>query len=216
MIFDLDGTLVDTADDLAVSMNHALEVMGFAPVERRAVRHLVGRGGRAMLARGIEISAGRPTQKSEIETGLTAFLEHYAGHIAIHSRPFAGAVELIERLRARGAKTAICTNKRERLSRLLIESLGIAAHFDAIVGADTTAAAKPEPAPVRACMDKCAADRGIFVGDSDTDILAARAAGLACLIADFGYGPLAMRKDAAARFSGYDAVEDLIDRALKA
>lgn len=216
VLFDLDGTLVDTADDLAASTNHALSRAGLGPVRPHEVRHLVGHGARSMLARGFEISAGRPASESELEAGLHVFLDHYASNIAVHSRPFEAAVETIERLRARGAGIAICTNKREAISRLLIETLRMTNLFDAIVGADTAAAPKPDAAPVRLCLEKTQARRGVFVGDSDTDIKAARAAGLSCLIAEFGYGPLALRNEAAAAFAHYNALEALIDETLAA
>lgn len=214
IIFDLDGTLIDTAEDLAASMNHALAQAGVDAVAAPEVRHLVGRGARRMLARGYEIAAGRAATDAELEVGLKALLDHYAAHIAVHSRPFDGAVAAIERLRARGAGVAICTNKREAMSRLLIDALGLAALFDAIVGADTAAAPKPDPAPVKLCLERIGVRRAVFIGDSDTDILAARAAGLPCLVAAFGYGPLTLGEDAAAVFDDYRAVEGLIEEAL--
>ena len=192
VLFDLDGTLVDTAEDLAASMNEALRSFDLAPVPCANVRDLVGHGARAMLVRGFEISSGRTASENELDEALVRFLAHYEDNIAAHSKPFAGVIEMIETLRASGASIAICTNKREHLSRRLIEELGITPLFDAIVGADTTAAAKPDPAPVYFCLDRTGAERAVFIGDSDTDIRAARAAVVPCFIADFGYGPLTL------------------------
>ncbi len=216
IVFDLDGTLVDTADDLAASMNHVLTGAGYAPAPPGSVRHLVGRGAKRMLGRGYEIAAGRAASQAELEAGLNDFLDHYAANIAVHSRPFDGVIAAIGRLRARGAGTAICTNKRESLSRLLTDALGITPLFDVIVGADTTMARKPDPAPVRLCLEKTAARRGVLIGDSDTDIKAATAAGLPSLIAEFGYGPLDLRAQATATFADYGALEELIDEVLAA
>lgn len=215
LIFDLDGTLIDTADDLAASMNHALAGAGLAPVPGRDVRHLVGHGARRMLMRGFEISGGRAAGEAELDAALARFLEHYSENIAVHSRPFDGAVAMIEAFRARGARCAVCTNKREAMAVLLMETLGLAPLFETIVGADTAAAAKPDPAPVRLCLERTGAARAVFIGDSDTDIRAARAAGLPSLIADFGYGPLELAGDATFIFARYRDAPALIEKALK-
>jgi len=121
---------------------------------------------------------------------------------------------MIEAFRARGAKAAICTNKREGLARLLIEALGLSHLFETIVGADTTTAAKPDPAPVMLCMERTTANRAVFIGDSDTDIRAAKAARLPSFIADFGYGPLSLAGEATALFSSYREAAVEIDNAL--
>ena len=215
LIFDLDGTLVDTVEDLAASMNHALTAAGHDPVPAAQVRHLVGHGARRMLMRGFEVSAGRAAAEVELDAAMLHFLDFYCANIAVHSRPFDHVVEMIEGFIARGARAAICTNKREALARHLIETLGLTPIFDAIVGADTASAAKPDPAPVRLCLEKTAAKRAVFLGDSDTDIRAAAAAGLPCFIADFGYGPVTLG-DQAALFSSYREAAPLIERALKA
>lgn len=214
LLFDLDGTLVDTVEDLAAAMNHALVEAGFSPVPGQEVRHLVGHGARRMLQRGFQISAGRDALDAEIDAGMKAFLAYYEANIAVHSRPFNGAVATIEAFLARGAQAAICTNKREGLARVLIEALGLDPLFTAIVGADTTSAAKPDPAPVRLCLDRTKATRAVFIGDSDTDILAAKAAHLPSLIADFGYGPLSLAEEATALFSSYRDAHKLIDSAF--
>jgi len=214
VLFDLDGTLVDTADDLAASMNHALAGSGLAPVPAGEVRNLVGRGARRMLMRGYEVSAGREADEKELDAALARFLTHYQANIAVASRPFGGVIEMIEELRAEGMRIAICTNKREAMARLLIETLGIAPLFDTIVGADTAAAPKPDAAPVLMCMTRISAERGVFIGDSDTDIKAALAARMPCLIADFGYGPLTLAHLASAVFSDYAATAELVRVAL--
>ena len=164
--------------------------------------------------RGFEVSAGRKADEKELDAALAHFLNHYESNIAVASRPFPGVIEMIEDLRADGARIAICTNKREALARLLIEELGVTSLFDTIIGADTAAAPKPDAAPVLLCMTRISAERGIFIGDSDTDINAATAASMPCLIADFGYGPLQLADQATAVFSDYGAAADLVRVAL--
>ncbi len=214
VLFDLDGTLVDTAADLAASMNHALTEAGLAPVPAEEVRHLVGYGARRMLMRGYEISADREAGDAELNVSLDHFLKHYGENIAVHSRPFDGVIEMIEDLRARGVQCAVCTNKREAYAVQLLDALGLTPLFDAVVGADSAAAPKPDAAPVLLCLEKTQTERGVFVGDSDTDIRAAKAAGMSCFIARFGYGPLTLADEAAALFDDYREGAALIERAL--
>lgn len=212
VIFDLDGTLIDTAGDLAASMNHALTAAGLAPVPLARVRCLVGHGARAMLSKGFAESGASPPSSAELEAHVSVFLDHYMAHIADTSRPFAGAIEAVEAMKADGATIAICTNKREAWARALIEALNLTHHFGAIVGADTTGLAKPDPRPVRYCMSQTRARQAVFIGDSDTDIKAAEAAGIPCLAALFGYGPLDHCERADAVFSAYDEAPALVRR----
>lgn len=214
IIFDLDGTLIDTAADLLMSVNHALGQAGVAAAPLDQVRHLVGGGARRMLRRGFEIATGREASAQEVEEAFGAFRQHYANNIAIHSRPFEFAIEMIEEKRMRGASISICTNKTEALAKQLIEALGLTSLFEIIVGADTATAAKPDPSPVLLCLKKMKATRAVFIGDSDTDIRAAKTAGLPSLIAEFGYGPTTLKNEAQAMFADYRAASDLIDATL--
>lgn len=210
VVFDLDGTLCDTAGDLAASMNHALAAAGHTKVQLEKVRHLVGHGARAMLRKGLEEAGAPAPTDAELDAHLALFLDHYLDHIADMSRPFPGAIEAIEAMKADGAAIAVCTNKREAWARALIEALQLSHHFKAIVGADTAGAAKPDPRPVRRCLELTSAEKGVFIGDSDTDIKAAGAAGLPCLAALFGYGPLDLCDEAFALFSSYGEAPALV------
>ncbi len=210
VLFDLDGTLIDTAGDLAASMNHALKSAGHRPVPLARVRHLVGHGARAMLAKGLAETGAGEADPAALDALVGAFLEHYAAHIADSSRPFPGALEAIGALKADGAAIAICTNKREHLARALIDALGLRDCFSSIVGGDTAGAAKPDARPVLRCLAETGCARGVFVGDSDTDIRAAAAARLPCLGALFGYGPLDLCEQALALFSTYEEVPALV------
>jgi len=211
VIFDLDGTLFDTAADLAASMNHVLTQAGRAPVPLDRVRHLVGHGARAMLDRGFRENGEEPPASLDDQVAL--FLEHYLDHIADQSRPFPGVIDALDTLGAEGAAIAICTNKREAWARALTGALGLDARFPVIVGADTVGVAKPDARPVLAALARTGRRRGVFVGDSDTDIRAARAAGMPAIVALFGYGPLDLVDDAFAVFSAYAEAPALIRRA---
>jgi phosphoglycolate phosphatase len=211
VIFDLDGTLIDTAADLAASMNHVLVAAGRAPVPLDRVRHLVGHGGRAMLDKGFRENGG--AAPDNLEPQLALFLEHYLAHIADQSQPFPGAIAALDALEADGAAIAICTNKREAWARALFAALGLSDRFAAIVGADTVGVAKPDPRPVFAALEGTGRARGVFVGDSDTDIRAAEAAGMPSIAALFGYGPLDLSEKAFAVFSAYAEAPALIRRA---
>lgn len=214
VLFDLDGTLVDTAADLAASMNHALAGDGHAPVPLSDVRHLVGHGARRMLIRGYQIAAGHEASEAELDDALARFLTHYKANIAVHSRPYDGAIPLIEDLRARGARMAVCTNKREAMAVQLLETLKIADLFEAIVGADTAEAPKPDPAPARLCLKRTGAARGVFIGDSDADIKTAIAVKMPCLLAEFGYGPTDLADQASASFGSYREAAVIIDHLI--
>lgn len=216
LIFDLDGTLVDTADDLAASVNHVLTRQGLKEIDPFKVRHLVGHGAKRMLAEGYTLSAEREPTPDELEAGLSAFLVHYEANIAVHSRPFEGAIDLIHDHRSRAGAVAICTNKREFLARKLLSALGLAPLFQAVIGADSTTAAKPDPAPVLKCLELTEARTGIFIGDSDTDIRAAQAAQIPCYVAVSGYGPTTMIGEAKGQFSHYSQLAALLDGQVKA
>jgi phosphoglycolate phosphatase len=213
IIFDLDGTLVDTAEDLAAAMNHALAMAGGRPLAAERVRHLVGLGARVMLTQAFAENGAPPP--ADLRRHLAVFLDHYRAHIADKSRPFPGAVEAVRALRAEGAKTAICTNKREALARLLLGRLGVLDLFETVVGLDTTTAGKPDPAPVRLCLDLTGAKRGVMIGDSDVDATAAAAAALPCLAATFGYGPLTADAPTLTRFSAFAELPRLVRDTLR-
>ena len=188
IVFDLDGTLVDTAPDLLSCLNRAVAPRGLAEVTRSDLDYLVGRGGRAMLARVFEHN-GRKPDPVEFDAIIAEFLDLYADGMPGESRPFPGAVDSIERFRAAGWKAAICTNKSERLAVKLIESLRLSHLFEAICGADTFPVKKPEPGHLTGTIAMAGGDpaRAVMIGDSETDILTAKAAGIPVVAVDFGY-----------------------------
>ena len=217
VLFDLDGTLIDTAADLAAAMNHVLTREGLPALPVGEVRHLVGRGAKAMLRAGLAKAGREPGAGDEAEEALEArvgvFLEYYRAHIADFSTPFPGVLDAIRVVRDAGARVNVCTNKREAPARQLLAALDMTSLFDVIVGGDTTEAAKPDPAPVLRSLNGGAPARAVFIGDSDTDIRASIAAGMPCLIANFGYGPLDLRDQAFATFDDYADAPALIAKA---
>lgn len=191
--FDLDGTLVDTLGDLAAAVNHALALIDRAPLAEAAVRPMIGRGAKHMLEQGLIATGGAP--HGAVERLYPELLRFYDAHIAVQSRPFPGAIALLDRLDALGVCTAVVTNKVEGLARKLLGELGLADRMATIIGGDTLGpgGAKPSPAPIRAMVERCGGGRAAFVGDSILDVQAARAAGIPSVAAGFGFldGPVA-------------------------
>lgn len=186
--FDLDGTLVDTAPDLIGTLNVILGEHGHAALPLAAARNLVGHGARAMLARGFA-DAGETLAGDRMDALFNRFIDLYGARIAEASRPFPGVVETLEVLAGAGARLAVCTNKPTGLSVALLEALGLTHRFHAIVGPDRAPAAKPDPRHLLAAIEAAggAPDRALMVGDSRTDLDAARAAGAPVVLVSFGY-----------------------------
>src|SRR5438045_3316269 len=136
VVFDLDGTLVDTAPDLVATLNVIFAREDLPPVAFDAARNMVGGGARSMIERGLKAER-RELPKAVVDRLVRDFIEHYAAHIADHSRPFPGLAEALDALAARGCRFAVCTNKLEWLSVRLLDSLALSARFVAICGADT-------------------------------------------------------------------------------
>jgi phosphoglycolate phosphatase len=187
--FDLDGTLADTAPDLAAALNHALGALGRPFVPEESVRHLIGQGARALLRRGLAATGEAP--ESLVETGFPIFLDFYGANIARGTRAYPGMEAALDALAARGVALAICTNKAESLTRQLIDALGWQGRFKAVVGGDTLAVRKPDPAPLREAIARAGSGgsggRAAFIGDSITDADTARAAGLPFVAVSFGF-----------------------------
>ncbi|HEV2599975.1 HAD-IA family hydrolase [Sphingopyxis sp.] len=185
--FDLDGTLVDTLGDLAAAVNHTLATMDRAPLAEDAVRPMIGRGAKHLLEEGLRATGGVPD--GAVDRLYPELLRFYAAHIAVRSRPFPGVVDALDRLDALGVKTAVVTNKTERLARLLLSELGLAGRFATIIGGDTLgrANAKPSPAPIHEMITRCGGGRAAFVGDSIYDVTAAKCAGVTSILVGFGF-----------------------------
>jgi phosphoglycolate phosphatase len=216
VVFDLDGTLVDTAPDLARATNYVLATRGRSPVSAAELRGMVGLGARQLIRRGFA-ATGAPVAEEDIEELFAAFLAYYAENIAIDSRPFPGSTQVLELCRDSGMRLGICTNKPEALSRALIENLGLARYFGAIVGMDTIKVAKPDPRIYGETLRRLEVNGGrtVMIGDSETDVLTARAAGVPVIGVSFGYTqkPVAeFQPDYVA--DSYEELWPLIERAL--
>jgi phosphoglycolate phosphatase len=190
LIFDLDGTLVDTAPDLMHATNHVLATLKRRPITMDEVRSFVGHGAKTLIARGCE-ATGNPVDPRAIETLYQEFIIFYAANIAVSSRPFPGLITLLERCQSEGIAMAVCTNKLESLSLRLLDALDMRKYFGAVVGPDTIGVAKPDPRPFYEAVNRLALNetKSIMIGDSETDILTARNAGVPVIAVPFGYTP---------------------------
>ena len=188
ILFDLDGTLVDTAPDLAAATDYALQRAGRPPVGLSAIRQMVGDGARVMVERGFETTGGQPATEI-FEAAMADFFACYEANLADQSRPFPGVTTCLAELAERGYALAVCTNKLEHFSRSLLDQLGLSGFFAAVVGGDTLAVRKPDPGHLRGTIEKIGQPVGwaAMVGDSANDIDAARAAGLPSIAVSFGY-----------------------------
>jgi phosphoglycolate phosphatase len=188
LVFDLDGTLVDTAPDLIGAANHVLGIKGLGSVDPALLRPEISYGARKMIARGLA-AHGQTVSETDLDGMLATFLTYYAANIANESRPFAGVIETLRHHREAGAKLAVCTNKNAQLSRALLTELNMINLFASVAGRDTFPVCKPHPDHLHGAIKLAGGDsaRAIMVGDSDTDISTARAAGIPCIAVDFGY-----------------------------
>jgi len=188
VVFDLDGTLVDTAPDLVDTLNTILAREGIPPVAYDTARMLIGGGVRPMLERAL-IEQGRELPAAEMDDLFKAFLDHYAAHIADRSRPFPGVEQALDILAQRGCALAVCTNKLAWLSLRLLDAFDLTQRFAAICGQDTFEVKKPHPDALRKTVAMAGGDiaRTVMVGDSLTDIRLAQAAQIPVVAVDFGY-----------------------------
>jgi phosphoglycolate phosphatase len=218
IVFDLDGTLVDTAPDLINALNFILDREGLPAVPLASARNMIGAGARKLIERGLELE-GRAASVPDI-TRLTAdFIDYYAAHIADASRPFDGLEAALDELAGRGYRLAVCTNKLEWLSKRLLDELGLSPRFAAICGADTFGVAKPDPAILRQTIARAGGNPSvaIMVGDAGTDIGVARRTGVPVIGVSFGYTDVPMADLKPDRLIAHmgelpDAVDDLITR----
>jgi phosphoglycolate phosphatase len=188
VVFDLDGTLVDTAPDLINALNVVLAREGLPPMPLASARNMIGGGARKLIERGLE-AEGREVSLAELARLTDDFIDHYAEHIADDSRPFEGLEAALDELAGDGYRLAVCTNKLEWLSRRLLDRLSLSGRFAAICGADTFGVSKPDPAILRQTVARAggALAETIMVGDAGTDVGVARRAGVPVIGVSFGY-----------------------------
>jgi phosphoglycolate phosphatase len=185
-LFDLDGTLIDTAPDIHAALNFALTRHGYQPVQQALTRHWIGHGAKVVVEQAFDHQQ-RPVD--EVAVVLQSFLGYYESHVADLSQPYPAVIDALVALRTRGARLAVVTNKMTTFSVAILDALNMATHFDAVVCGDTTATPKPAADPaLHACeLLGVAPAQALFVGDSETDVLCARAAGCPIVCVRDGY-----------------------------
>lgn len=211
VVFDLDGTLVDTAHDLIGTLNAVMAREGLPALPVAEVGHLVGQGARSLVDRGLRANAVVP-DAAMLDRLFVDFIAHYAENIAEASRPYPGVEASLDRFAAEGFILAVCTNKPEALSVKLLDALGLTGRFAAICGGDTFPVRKPDPAHITGTIDRAGGDRrrAVMVGDSINDIAAAKNAAIPAVAVTFGYS------DRPVAELGADVVVDRFDAVYEA
>jgi phosphoglycolate phosphatase len=211
--FDLDGTLIDTSGDLTAAVNHVLGSMGRPILSAEAVKQHIGGGAKLMLQQGLEATGGIPGD--DFKPLYKQMLAYYEANVSVHSRPFDGALALLDELDAMGVRYAVVTNKFESLAVKLLTDLNLAHRMGCILGADTLGKenAKPSGAPIFEMIKRCGGGpenqkRAAYIGDSIYDVMAAKNAGVPSVAASFGFlhGPV--------EEMGADAVIDHFDELI--
>jgi phosphoglycolate phosphatase len=216
--FDLDGTLVETAPDLIATLNRLLVQRELPAVPLDSARHLIGRGAVALLKRGFE-AAGAEWDEAASPVLLEAFLADYLAHIADESTAYPGALEALDALTARGATLCVATNKPTDLAVALFDAIGLSDRFAAVCGPQSVSARKPAAAHIREAVQQAGGDpaRAIMVGDSITDLEAARATGTPCILTTFGYTEVpAADLGADALIGHFDELPGVVERLVAA
>lgn len=219
-IFDLDGTLADTADDLLGAVNVSLAEHGLPTLDPVADRRVAGRGGRAMIRRSLEIAGRDPDLPDWVDLTdriYPEFLLVYEDRIDAETRLFEGVEACLERLARGGWRLGVCTNKPEKLARILLGRLGVGETFAAILGADTLPVRKPDPEHFRETARRIGAapHRSVMLGDTETDLLTARAAGVPVALTRFGFAADPLESLAPdAQFGHYRELPDLLERLM--
>lgn len=195
ILFDLDGTLVDSAADLHAAADRMADRLGLAPFSRAEIVSWIGDGARALIEKALHARAHPFDQHA-----FDAFLADYTVNAAVQTRPFDGIEAALDALCAAGFRLAVCTNKPEAAARALLEALGLARYFAAIGGGDSFPVRKPDPRHLLATLDAAGASAAsaLMVGDHRNDVEAANAALIPCVFADWGYGTAQMAEGAAA------------------
>ena len=200
VVFDLDGTIADTVPDIASALNAALISLGRPAQTLDAVRGMIGHGTRALLRNGLAATGG--SDEALLTKAYPVLLSYYEAHICDHSAPYPGVEAAWDDLAAQGVRLALCTNKPAALTGKLLAALGWEQRFAAVVGGDTLAVSKPDPAPLHLAIAEAGGGPAAFVGDSIVDVQTAKAAGVPSIAVSFGFA------DRPARELGADAVID--------
>jgi phosphoglycolate phosphatase len=193
-VFDLDGTLADTAGDLVGTLNVILDREGLAPLPVRKARDMIGAGARALIQRGFE-AAGKELTPAYLDELFRQFMVHYGENICVETRLYPGVASALDRLEQAGFILAVCTNKVEEHSVKLLHELGVGHRFAANCGRDTFPYFKPDPRHLTLTIERAGGSpaRAVMIGDSRTDIVTARNAGIPVVAVPFGYTDVPVR-----------------------
>lgn len=214
LLLDLDGTLIDSVPDIVAAVNRMGAKRGFRPFDRAEITPMVGDGTRTLLER-VFAARGEPFD----DTIEAPYIDDYAAHSADETKPFPGVIETLQRFADSGWKLAVCTNKPVKATHAVLASLGLAPLLSAIGGGDSFPARKPDPRHLLGTLELAGGgtEAAVMVGDHHNDVRAALAAGIPCVFAAWGYGPLTMAEGAAAvaeRFEDLPGIaQKLISRA---
>lgn len=192
-VFDLDGTLVDSAADIHASLDRLMAALGLAGFARAEVIAMIGDGVRALVTKALT-ARDRPFEEAALDT----FMADYGAESTAQTRPFAGIPEVLDALSAEGWRMAVCTNKPEAAARHLLDELGLGARFVALGGGDSFPVRKPDPRHLLATLAAAGgqAAQAVMIGDHRNDVQAAAGAGVPCIFAAWGYGPVEMANGA--------------------
>ncbi len=188
VIFDLDGTLVDTAPDLCHALNHVLEQEGYPPLALEKMRPHVALGAAQIMAAGL-YEAGAKVPENVFHDMVARMVAHYEAHIAVDSRIYPGIEAVLTGMQRQNMTLAVCTNKYEHLAEKLLQEIGLRDYFRAVAGGDSYPVKKPDPGHLTSLLEQVNGrpERAVMVGDSDTDIAAARGAGIPVVAVTYGY-----------------------------
>ncbi|MDF1793517.1 MAG: HAD-IA family hydrolase [Thalassobaculaceae bacterium] len=213
VVFDLDGTLIDSADDLGAAANRLLAAEGRRALLESEVRRFIGDGSRVFVQRAWA-ATGDPADDSTLDALVPRFIAEYESDVAGSTRPYPGAIETMARLKAAGLAVAVCTNKPQRPAEMVLESLGFGAFVDTVAGGDRFPYRKPDARHLIATLDLLGVSAGVavMVGDNEHDMAVARGAGTGAVLVSYGYArtPLA-EIDADARIDTLSALPGLLD-----
>lgn len=190
LLFDLDGTLIDSVPDLALAVNLTLQQLGLGTFEESQVRGWVGNGARTLITRALRAAQnGIDPAREQIDDALEIFLDNYGNHLGVKTVAYPNVPEVLERLRSGGFRLAIVTNKPHAFVEPILQNLGMSHLFEYIVGGDSLPHKKPDPSPLLHVCDTLGIDRDrcVMIGDSKNDILAAKSAGIHCIGLGYGY-----------------------------
>jgi phosphoglycolate phosphatase len=194
LIFDLDGTLVDTAPDLLEAANAVLAARDRPAIDPVALHHMIGFGARSLITQAFALT-GEEARAEEMPALEAIFLDHYRAHLADFSRPFAGVEDTLARLKEEGVPMAVLTNKPHALAAPLLERLDLSRFFSVVYGAGVRDYVKPDPRIFHDLVDELSGGkghggRGVMIGDSVTDLQTARASNVPCVLMSYGYTPV--------------------------